>query len=279
MIKVYPSNNRYFVSTNWLEQRLNDTKIRVIDASWYLPNVDRSGLKEYENRHIPGASFFDLDKFSDANSNLPHMALEEKIFSNKFESFGILPNQIIIVYDGSGLFSSPRLLWLLHLYGFHNVFILDGGLPKWINENKPTNQDTFNFKPNKLNFSYDQNLIVSVEFVMNSLNSKDIQIVDARSSNRFKGIEKEPRKGLRSGHIPSSINLYYGDVINPDFTLKSKEVLKDKIEKLGIDLNKHLITTCGSGVTASILYVIFKGLGAKKVSVYDGSWCEWGSLN
>ena len=112
MIKVYPSNNRYFVSTNWLEQRLNDTKIRVIDASWYLPNVDRSGLKEYENRHIPGASFFDLDKFSDANSNLPHMALEEKIFSNKFESFGILPNQIIIVYDGSGLFSSPRLLWL-----------------------------------------------------------------------------------------------------------------------------------------------------------------------
>ena len=279
MIKVYPSNNRYFVSTNWLEQRLNDTKIRVIDASWYLPNVDRSGLKEYENRHIPGASFFDLDKFSDANSNLPHMALEEKIFSNKFESFGILPNQIIIVYDGSGLFSSPRLLWLLHLYGFYNVFILDGGLPKWINENKPTNQDTFNFKPNKLNFSYDQNLIVSVEFVMNSLNSKDIQIVDARSSNRFKGIEKEPRKGLRSGHIPSSINLYYGDVINPDFTLKSKEVLKDKIEKLGIDLNKHLITTCGSGVTASILYVIFKGLGAKKVSVYDGSWCEWGSLN
>ena len=276
---MYPSNNKYFVSTNWLEQRLNDTKIRVIDASWYLPNVDRSGLKEYENRHIPGASFFDLDKFSDANSNLPHMALEEKIFSNKFESFGILPNQIIIVYDGSGLFSSPRLLWLLHLYGFYNVFILDGGLPKWINENKPTNQDTFNFKPNKLNFSYDQNLIVSVEFVMNSLNSKDIQIVDARSSNRFKGIEKEPRKGLRSGHIPSSINLYYGDVINPDFTLKSKEVLKDKIEKLGIDLNKHLITTCGSGVTASILYVIFKGLGAKKVSVYDGSWCEWGSLN
>ena len=276
---MYPSNNKYFVSTNWLEQRLNDTKIRVIDASWYLPNSYRSGLKEYENKHIPGASFFDLDKFSDTNSNLPHMALEEKSFSSKFESFGILPNQIIIVYDGSGLFSSPRLLWLLHLYGFHNVFILDGGFPKWIFENKPINNEVINFKPENIYFSYNKELIVSMDFVMKSLNSKDIQIIDARSSNRFIGIEKEPRKGLRSGHIPNSINLYYGDLINSDYTIKSNEVLKNKIDKLGIDLNKHLITTCGSGVTASILYVIFKGLGVKKVSVYDGSWCEWGSLN
>ncbi len=276
---MYPSDNKYFVSTNWLEQRLNDPEIRIIDASWYLPNVDRSAKKEYKNLHIPGAGFFDLDNFSDNNSDLPHMALGEKEFSNKFKIFGIKQNQSIIVYDGLGLFSSARLLWLLHLYGFHNVFILDGGFPKWIFENKPINNEVINFKPENIYFSYNKELIVSMDFVMKSLNSKDIQIIDARSSNRFIGIEKEPRKGLRSGHIPNSINLYYGDLINSDYTIKSNEVLKNKIDKLGIDLNKHLITTCGSGITASILYTIFKGLGAKRVSVYDGSWCEWGSLN
>ena len=279
MKKYVLCDNKYFVSTNWLEQRLNDSSVRIIDASWYLPNVDRSGLKEFESKHIPGASFFDLDNFSDANSDLPHMALNEKDFSNKFEIFGIKQNQNIIVYDGLGLFSAPRLLWLLHLYGFHNVFILDGGFPKWISENKPTNKEVLNFKPCKLNFSYDKNLVVSMEFVMKYLNSQDIQIIDARSSSRFLGIEKEPRKGLRSGHIPNSINLYYGDVLNSDYTLKSNDILKNKIDELGIDLTKHLITSCGSGVTASILYVIFKGLGAKRVSVYDGSWCEWGKFN
>ena len=145
-------DNKYFVSTNWLEQRLSDPSVRIIDASWHLPNVDRSGLKEFESKHIPGASFFDLDNFSDANSDLPHMALNEKDFSNKFEIFGIKENQNIVVYDGLGLFSAPRLLWLLHLYGFHNVFILDGGFPKWISENKPTNREVLNFKRCKLNF-------------------------------------------------------------------------------------------------------------------------------
>ena len=276
---MYSCDNKYFVSTNWLEHRLSDPDIRIIDASWYLPNVDRSGFKEFESKHIPGASFFDLDDFSDANSDLPHMALNEKDFSNKFEIFGIKQNQNIVVYDGLGLFSSPRLLWLLHLYGFNNVFILDGGLPKWISENKPTNREVLNFKPYKLNFNYEKNLIVSMDFVMKYLNSQDIQIIDARSSSRFKGIEKEPRKGLRSGHIPNSINLYYGDVLKSDYTLKSNDILKNKIDELGIDLTKHLITSCGSGVTASILYVILKGLGAKRVSVYDGSWCEWGKFN
>ena len=276
---MYSCDNKYFVSTNWLEQRLSDPNLRIIDSSWYLPNVKRSGLKEFENNHIPGANFFDLDKFSDIKSELPHMALNEKDFSNKFEIFGIKQNQNIIVYDGLGLFSSPRLLWLLHLYGFDNVFILDGGFPKWLSENKPTNREVINFKPHKINFSYKKDLIVSMDFVMKYLNSDNIQIIDARSSSRFKGIEKEPRKGLRSGHIPNSINLYYGDVLNTDYTLKSNNLLKNKIEEHDIDLSKHLITSCGSGVTASILYVALKGLGAEKVSVYDGSWCEWGKFN
>ena len=129
---MYSCDNKYFVSTNWLEQRLSDPNLRIIDASWYLPNVNRSGLKEFENNHIPGANFFDLDKFSDIKSELPHMALNEKDFSNKFEIFGIKQNQNIIVYDGLGLFSSPRLLWLLHLYGFDNVFILVGIIKMYI---------------------------------------------------------------------------------------------------------------------------------------------------
>ena len=272
-------DNKYFVSTNWLHERLDNPKIRILDASWYLPHVKRSGFNEFKNKHIPGASFFDLDYFSNMNSKFPHMAINEKDFASRFEIFGITPDQSIIVYDGWGLFSAPRLLWLMHLYGFHNVFILDGGLPKWIRENKPTNKEIPKFKPYKLDLTYEKNLIVTKDFVSKSLNSKDIQIIDARSSERFKGIQKEPRKGLRSGNIPGSINFYYGDVLNTDFTLKSNEALKDKIKQLGIDLKKHLITTCGSGVTAAILYVIFKDLGVKKISLYDGSWCEWGSLN
>ena len=276
---MYQSINKFLVSTNWLEKRLKDPEIRMIDASWYLPNVERSGFLEFQKMHIPRASFFDLDNFSDSNSDYPHMALSKEEFSNKFEIFGIKHDQCIIIYDGLGLFSSARLLWLLHLYGFYNVFILNGGFPKWIIEKKQTSNDVFNFEPQKMNFSFNEDLIVSMEFVMKSLSMNNVQIVDARSSNRFLGLEKEPRKGLRSGNIPKSINLYYGDLINPDYTLKPNQVLKDKIDQLGIDLNKHLITTCGSGVTAAILYVVFKGLGARKVSVYDGSWCEWGSLN
>ena len=207
--------------------------------------------------------------------DLPHMALNEKDFSNKFEIFGIKLNQNIVVYDGLGLFSAPRLLWLLHLYGFHNVFILDGGFPKWISENKPTNREVLNVKPCKLNFSYEKNLIVSMEFVMKYLNSQDIQIIDARSSSRFLGIEKEPRKNLKSGNIPGSINIPYSSLSKNGRFLNFKDLSKVFNTKLSFKEQK-IICSCGSGITACNLIFALDILGYNNVKLYDGSWAEWG---
>tara|TARA_B100001996_G_scaffold179358_1_gene136982 strand:+ start:1782 stop:2630 length:849 start_codon:yes stop_codon:yes gene_type:complete len=271
--------NKYLVSTHWLERQLGNPELRIIDASWYLPDLSRSGSKEYRKNHITGASFFDLDEFSDQNSSLPHMALDPKSFAKKIEVFGISANCTVVVYDGLGIFSAARLLWLLHLYGFGNAFILDGGFPKWLSENRSTDSKIKTFENSHFPISYKDELVVDLNQVRGSIESSDIQIVDARPTNRFLGSVAEPRAGVRRGNIPSSINLFYGDLINPDCTLKPNTVLRKIVQKAGINLEKRLITSCGSGVTAAILYIVFKGLGAKRVSVYDGSWCEWGTVD
>ena len=269
--------NQYLVSTDWLEEQLKNPNLRIIDASWYLPNLKRSPHIEFKENHIPGAKFFDLDEFSDSKSNLPHMALNCEEFSKKIQIFGISKKSKVVIYDGLGLFSAARLLWLFHLYGFENAFILDGGFPKWILEKRLTDSRIKEFKHLNFPVTYKSDLVVTLDQVKDCLGSNKIQIVDARPPERFKGLIPEPRKGVRSGNIPGSINLFYGDLINSDMTLKPNNILKNIIDKAGIDLEKQLITSCGSGVTATILYIVFKGLGAKGVSVYDGSWCEWGS--
>ena len=270
--------NQYLVSTDWLDKQQGHPDLRIIDASWYLPSLKRCPYEEFVERHIPGATFFDLDEFSDPSSSFPHMALDPEVFSKKIEIFGISKKSIVIVYDGLGLFSAARLLWLFHLYGFRNVFVLDGGLPKWLLEKKSTESSIRRFNPLPFTISYNADVIVDMEELSGLLRSNEVQIVDARSPERFEGLVPEPRKGLRRGNIPGSINLYYGDLINTDNTLKENDVLGRIIQGAGIDLEKRLIASCGSGVTAAILYIVFKSLGAKRVSVYDGSWCEWGSI-
>ena len=224
------NRNKYLVSTNWLGSQLGNPELRIIDASWYLPDLSRSPHREYDENHITGASFFDLDEFSDQNASLPHMALDPESFAKKIEVFGISTNCTVVVYDGSGIFSAARLLWLFHLYGFSNAFILDGGFPKWLSENRSTDSKIKIFEKSHFPISYKDELVVDLNQVRGSIESSDVQIVDAR-------------------------------------------------QRAGINLEKRLITSCGSGVTAAILYIVFKGLGAKRVSVYDGSWCEWGSVN
>lgn len=273
------NRNKYLVSTNWLGSQLGNPELRIIDASWYLPDLSRSPHREYDENHITGASFFDLDEFSDQNASLPHMALDPESFAKKIEVFGISTNCTVVVYDGSGIFSAARLLWLFHLYGFSNAFILDGGFPKWLSENRSTDSKIKIFEKSHFPISYKDELVVDLNQVRISIESSDVQIVDARPAKRFLGSVAEPRTGVRRGNIPSSINLFYGDLIDPDNTLKSNTVLRKIVQRAGINLEKRLITSCGSGVTAAILYIVFKGLGAKRVSVYDGSWCEWGSVN
>ena len=271
--------NEFLVSTEWLDRQLLNPNLRIIDASWYLADLNRFPLEEYKERHIPGASFFDLDKFSDADSNVPHMALDPESFSKKIEVFGINPNCIVVVYDGLGLFSAARLLWLFHLYGFTNVFILDGGLPKWLSENRAVDSKIVMHEQCHFLPSYCKELVMDLDQMVACIGSIDVQIVDARPHKRFEGLVREPREGIRSGKIPSSVNLFYGDLIGEDNTLKPTQALEKIVKSLGINLDKHIVASCGSGVTAAILYIVFKGLGAKRVSVYDGSWCEWGSVD
>ena len=273
------TRNEFVVSTEWLDGQLLNPNLRIIDASWYLADLNRFPLEEYKERHIPGASFFDLDKFSDADSNVPHMALDPESFSKKIEVFGINPNCIVVVYDGLGLFSAARLLWLFHLYGFTNVFILDGGLPKWLSENRAVDSKIVMHEQCHFLTSYCKELVMDLDQMVACIGSIDVQIVDARPHKRFEGLVPEPREGVRSGKIPSSVNLFYGDLIGEDKTLKPTQTLEKIVKSLGINLDKHIVASCGSGVTAAILYIVFKGLGAKRVSVYDGSWCEWGSID
>ena len=273
------TKNEFLVSTEWLDRQLLNPNLRIIDASWYLPDLNRSPLEEYKERHIPRASFFDLDEFSDADSNIPHMALDPESFAKKIEAFGIHPICTVVVYDGLGLFSAARLLWLFHLYGFTNVFILDGGLPKWLSENRAVDSKIVMHEKCHFLTSYCKDLVMDLDQMVASIGSNDVHIVDARPHKRFEGLVREPREGVRSGKIPSSVNLFYGDLIGEDKTLKPTQALEKIVKSLGINLDKHIVASCGSGVTAAILYIVFKGLGAKRVSVYDGSWCEWGSID
>jgi len=274
------SQQRPLICTDKLADSLNDTSVRIVDASWYLPTMNRSGHAEYDNAHIPGAVYWDIDKIADENSNLPHMMPSADQFETQMAGLGINNNTTVVVYDGLGLFSAARPWWMLKAFGHQNVFILDGGLPKWMAEGRPLNPD----KPEILECSYTASLnnsfVKSAKEILNNVHSKSVQILDARSEGRFKGIEEEPRPGCRSGHIPGAMNLPFDHLIDPQSkTLLPDHCLKTRYENVGIDINKPVITSCGSGVTACILALGMYVLKKSNVSVYDGSWSEWGTQN
>ena len=266
------------ISTDKLADCLSDTSIRIVDASWYLPTMNRNGRAEYDNAHIPGAVYWDIDKIADQDSNLPHMMPTGDQFETQMEELGINNDTTVVIYDGLGIFSAARPWWMLKAFGHQNVFILDGGLPKWMAEGHPLNTD----KPESSNCAYtatlDNSFIKSVGDVLDNTHSKSVQIVDARSQGRFNGKEAEPRPGCRSGHIPGSINLPFDHLIDPQSkTLLPEHCLKTRYESVGIDIDKPVITSCGSGVTACILALGMYVLNKTNVSVYDGSWSEWGT--
>ena len=264
------------VETEWLKNNLKN-KI-IIDASWYLPTQKRNPYQEYCSNHIPGALFFDIDKISNLNSPLPHMLPSEKFFSQKISEMGINNNDHIIIYDGIGLQSAARVWWTFKVFGHEKISILNGGFPKWIEENLPTTHIIESFNTSNYKATYNAIHVRTVEQIKNNISKQSEVLVDARSYNRFKAIEKEPRANLKSGHIPNSLNLPYLDLLSPDKnTLKNENEIKKLFLKSGINLDKPIITTCGSGITASILAFALHLLGKKDFSVYDGSWTEWGS--
>ncbi|WP_299771099.1 3-mercaptopyruvate sulfurtransferase [uncultured Tateyamaria sp.] len=264
------------VSTDWLAAHLKDPDLRVLDASWYLPDAGRDARAEYEAAHIPGARFFDIDEISDARSDLPHMAPPPEKFMSRMRAMGVGDGHQVVVYDGAGILSAPRVWWLFRLMGHRDVAVLDGGLPKWQAEGRPIEDIGPVIKDRHLTARFQNHLVRDVTQVSQASKLGSTQVVDARAAARFRGEAPEPREGVRSGHVPGSRNLPYDTLLNGDKTLKSPAETRAVFENAGVDLSKPIITTCGSGITAAILALALERMGHDSWSLYDGSWAEWG---
>ncbi len=263
-----------FVSTQWLAERLSDPDVVIVDGSWHMPNSGRDARAEFTAGHIPGAVYFDIDAIADTASDLPHMLPDAETFSAKAGALGIASDKTIIVYDETGLFSAPRVWWTLRVMGAQDVRILEGGGPKWRAEQRPIEAGEARPEPATFTVRFDADAVADVEQVKRASMAHD-QILDARPAARFTGETPEPRQGLRSGHIPNSANLPFSALIE-DGKLKPEAELKAAIKAAGIDTQKPVITSCGSGVTAAVLALALDTVGAKDVALYDGSWTEWG---
>lgn len=264
------------VSTDWLAKHLKDPDLRILDGSWYLPDAGRDPKAEYAAAHIPGARFFDIDDIADSRSDLPHMAPPVEKFMSRLRAMGVGDGHQVVVYDGAGLMSAARVWWMFKLMGQDDVAVLDGGLPKWIAEERETEDMPPIVRDRHMTVRFQNQLVRDVTQVAQASKLGDPQIVDARSAARFRGDAPEPREGLRAGHIPGSRNVPYGDLLNPDQTMKPNEETHAIFEAAGVDLGKPVITSCGSGVTAAVLALALERLGHRHWALYDGSWSEWG---
>jgi thiosulfate/3-mercaptopyruvate sulfurtransferase len=265
------------VSTEWLAEHLNAPDVRVADASWYLPQAGRNAKEEYESAHIPRAVFFDIDDLSDEKSPYPHMLAPAPKFASRMRKLGLGDGNLIVVYDGAGIYSAARAWWMLRAMGQEDVVVLDGGFPKWKAEHRPIEDMVPAPYPRHFTPRPNNALLRSFDQVKANIASKAEQVVDARGAGRFGAKEPEPRPGTKGGHIPGSTNTPYTEFTNQNGTLKSAAELTKIFAARGIDPTKPVVTTCGSGVTASIVLLGLAVLGAKKTALYDGSWSEWGT--
>jgi thiosulfate/3-mercaptopyruvate sulfurtransferase len=264
------------VSTDWLARHMRDPDLRVLDASWYLPGSGRDAKAEYDAAHIPGARFFDIDEISDQRSSLPHMAPPPEKFISRMRAMGVGDGHQVVVYDGSGLFSAARVWWTFRLMGKTDVAVLDGGFPKWRAEGREVEDMPPIVRDRHMTVSRQNHLVKDVTQVAHAAKLGEAEIIDARPAPRFRGEVPEPRPGLRQGHIPGAKNIPYPEVLNPDGTMKPPAALKAVFEGAGVDLKKPAITSCGSGVSASILLLALERIGHRNHALYDGSWAEWG---
>ncbi|ARE41490.1 Thiosulfate sulfurtransferase, rhodanese [Rhodovulum sp. P5] len=267
------------VSTEWLAAHLNDPDLRILDASWYLPGIDRDTRAEYDQGHIPGARFFDIDEISDQRSSLPHMAPPVEKFISRMRAMGIGDGHQVVVYDSAGIFSAPRVWWTFRLMGKTDVAVLDGGLPKWLAEDRPMEDLPPVVRDRHITVQRQAHLIKDVTQVAAASKLSDYEIIDARPPGRFVGDDPEPRPNLRQGHIPGAKNVHFAMLLSEDGTMKSPDDLRAVFEAAGVNLKKPAITTCGSGVNAAMLALALDLLGHRSYAVYDGAWTEWGMYN
>ncbi len=267
------------VSTDWLAAHLDDPDLRILDASWYLPDMNRDARAEYASAHIPGARYFDIDEISDGRSDLPHMVPPPEKFISRLRKMGVGDGHQVVVYDGAGLFSAARVWWLFRLFGKTDIAVLDGGFAKWQAEGRPVEDMPPVTRDRHMTVSLQNHLVRDVTQVAAAAKLGDHEVLDARSPARFAGEAPEPRAGLRCGHIPGSKNVHYASLLNEDGTMKDAAGLRAVFDAAGVDLGKPAITTCGSGVTAAIINLALARLGHDRHALYDGSWAEWGMYN
>jgi thiosulfate/3-mercaptopyruvate sulfurtransferase len=268
------------VSTDWLADHLQSPDVRIVDATFCLPHLNRDPKGEFEDAHIPGAVFFDIDDIADDTTPLPHMVPPAAKFAQRVRRLGLGDGSRLVVYDSNRFCASARVWWMFRLFGHRDVTVLDGGLAKWLAEGRPT--EDLPRRPTERHFTARQNtlLLRELDQMRRNLTAKAEQVVDARSAGRFYGTEPEPREGMRPGHIPGSCNLPFDRLLDAETgTLLPRDRLAALFAEAGVDVTKPVVTTCGSGVSAAVLNLALYELGVDQSAVYDGSWAEWGGLS
>lgn len=274
------TNPESLVSTEWLAAHLDAPDVRVVDGTSFLPGVDRNAKAEYRDCHIPGAVFFDIDDIADDEAELPHMVPSPEKFSSRVRKLGLGDGNRIVVYDANGGGQAAcRVWWMFRLFGHEDVSVLDGGLPKWLAEERPT--DDLPPVPRERHFTprYNNFLVRSVDQVMDNCEKMRELVVDARAAGRFAGTADEPRPGIRKGHIPGSVNLPFQELMDKDnnFVFRSADEIAAIFKEAEINFSKPLVASCGSGVTACVIAFAGHLIGQSDIAIYDGSWSEWGT--
>lgn len=270
--------NQWIVETDWLADHLNAPDVVIVDGSWHLPAENRNPRAEFEEAHIPGALFFDIDDISDSGDPRPHMLPPPEKFASRMRRMGIGDGNRVVCYDTAGLFSAARVWWMFRVMGHDDVAVLNGGFPKWLEEARPTGGGPARPRQERHFTARLQTMMVRDSGdVLRAGNTGASQVVDARSAARFAGTAPEPREGLRSGHIPGSLNVPYYELLTEAGTMRPAGEIRSLFAGAGLDVTRPVITTCGSGVTAAVLTLGLASAGVPNTALYDGSWSDWGA--